>query len=179
MLGELHPPSLVAAVGATTVSATGRRTGRTGVGIVGCAGCPVGGYDRDWSARGFPSDQGYQDSRGCSAKCHRLGLLDWPVNVITVSEPSAKVTRPVRTGRFTLACSRSSAAYDAAPRHADARPISVHTEVREGISHKAHLASRPAIVQWTRRQLISSPGAFLRCILSGPGLIPAMSSQGS
>lgn len=38
MLGELHPPSPVAAASPTTVSATRRRRWPTGAGIVGCAG---------------------------------------------------------------------------------------------------------------------------------------------
>jgi hypothetical protein len=96
MLGELHPPNPVAA--ATIVSATRGCTLPARVGIVGCAGSTVGGYDRDWSARRFPSDQGHQNSRGCSAKCHRARPSSLPLNMIIVSEPSARVTRPVRTG---------------------------------------------------------------------------------
>lgn len=48
--------------------------------------------------------------------------------MIVVSEPSAETTRRVRTRRSTPAHSRSSAAHNDTPRHADARPISVHTE---------------------------------------------------
>lgn len=49
--------------------------------------------------------------------------------VIIVSGPSAKAAQRVRTGRYTPAGSRSSATHNDTPRHADTRPISVHTEV--------------------------------------------------
>ena len=48
--------------------------------------------------------------------------------LIIVSEPSAEAARRVRTGRYTPARSRSSAAHNDIPRHADSQPISVHTE---------------------------------------------------
>jgi hypothetical protein len=50
------------------------------------------------------------------------------VAMIIVSEPSAEATQPVRTERSIPACSRSSAAHNDTPKHADARPIRVHTE---------------------------------------------------
>jgi hypothetical protein len=49
--------------------------------------------------------------------------------MIIVSDPSADATRPFRTGRYTAARRRSSAARGDTPRYASARPISVHTEV--------------------------------------------------
>lgn len=51
-----------------------------------------------------------------------------PSGVITVSEPSAKATRLVRTEQYAPAHSRSSAAHNDALRHENARPISVHTQ---------------------------------------------------
>lgn len=48
--------------------------------------------------------------------------------VIIVSEPSAEAARRASTGRSIPARSRSSATHNDTPRHADARPISVHTE---------------------------------------------------
>lgn len=48
--------------------------------------------------------------------------------MIIISESSADVTQPVRMGRHTAACSRSSAAHDDTQKYTDARPISVHTE---------------------------------------------------
>jgi len=50
------------------------------------------------------------------------------VTMIIVSESSAEATQPVRTGRPIPARSRSSAAHNDTPKHADARPIRVHTE---------------------------------------------------
>jgi hypothetical protein len=50
--------------------------------------------------------------------------------VIIISEPSAEPARRVRTGRSLSARSGSSAALNDTPRHADARPTSVHTEER-------------------------------------------------
>ncbi len=49
-------------------------------------------------------------------------------NVIIVSKSSAEATQPERTGRYTPARRRSSAARDDTPGHADPRQISVHTE---------------------------------------------------
>jgi hypothetical protein len=46
--------------------------------------------------------------------------------VIIISESSAEGTQPVRTDRYTPARRRSSAAGNDTPRHADARPVSVH-----------------------------------------------------
>jgi hypothetical protein len=48
--------------------------------------------------------------------------------VIIVSEPSAEAARRASTGRSIPTRSRSSAARNDTPKHADARPISVHTE---------------------------------------------------
>jgi hypothetical protein len=47
--------------------------------------------------------------------------------VITVSEPSAEAARRANTGRSIPARSRSSATHNDTPKHADARPIRVHT----------------------------------------------------
>jgi hypothetical protein len=49
-------------------------------------------------------------------------------NMIIISEPSPEATQPVRTGRYTPARRRSSAACNDTPRYADGRPISVHIE---------------------------------------------------
>jgi hypothetical protein len=51
------------------------------------------------------------------------------VAVLIVSEPSAEAARRVRTRRSSPVRSRSSATHNDTPRHSDARPISVHTEV--------------------------------------------------
>jgi hypothetical protein len=53
---------------------------------------------------------------------HRRAL-----NMIIVSESSAKVTQLVRTTRYTPARSRSSAALNDIPRYAEVQAISVHT----------------------------------------------------
>lgn len=50
------------------------------------------------------------------------------LNMIIVSESSAKAARPVRTGRFTPAYSSSSEAHPDTHQEVDARRISVHTE---------------------------------------------------
>jgi hypothetical protein len=52
--------------------------------------------------------------------------------VIIVSETSAEVTPRVRTERSAPVRNRSSATHNHTTRHADARPISVHTEVLAG-----------------------------------------------
>jgi hypothetical protein len=57
-----------------------------------------------------------------------LGLPASALTMIIVSESSAKATQPVRTGRYTPARLRSSAAPSNTPRYADVLPISVHTE---------------------------------------------------
>jgi hypothetical protein len=54
---------------------------------------------------------------------HRRAL-----NMIIVSESSAKATQLVRTSRYTLARSRGSAALNDIPRYAEVQAISVHTE---------------------------------------------------
>jgi hypothetical protein len=51
-----------------------------------------------------------------------------PPNMIIVSESSAEATLLVRTGCYTTARLRSSAAPNDTQRYADIRPISVHTE---------------------------------------------------
>ena len=63
-----------------------------------------------------------------------LGIPASALTMIIVSESSAKATQPVRTGRYTPARLRSSAAPSNTPRYADVLPISVHTEVLTGIS---------------------------------------------
>jgi hypothetical protein len=63
--------------------------------------------------------------------------------VIIVSESSAEATRRVRTGRYTPADSRSSAARNETPWYAEARPISVHTEVLAGVEVAVASGSRP------------------------------------
>jgi hypothetical protein len=50
------------------------------------------------------------------------------LNMIIVSESSAKVAQPVRTDRYTLPRRRSSATLNDTSSHADIRRISVHTE---------------------------------------------------
>ena len=50
------------------------------------------------------------------------------LSMIIVSEPSAKTTRRVDTGRSTPVYSRISMPRNEASRHVDARPISGHTE---------------------------------------------------
>jgi hypothetical protein len=57
-----------------------------------------------------------------------LGLPASALNMIIVSESSAEVTLRVRTERCATVRSRSSAAHNDTPRHADAQRISVHTE---------------------------------------------------
>jgi 2-keto-3-deoxy-L-rhamnonate aldolase RhmA len=59
----------------------------------------------------------------------RLVLPASALNMIIVSESSAKATQPVRTGRYTPTGCRSSAARSDSHRYLDARPISVHTNV--------------------------------------------------
>jgi hypothetical protein len=68
--------------------------------------------------------------------CHRAQPARLAFNMIIVSEPSAKATRPVRTGRYTPARSRSSAAHNGTPRYADARPISVHTNLLDAVGDR-------------------------------------------
>jgi hypothetical protein len=50
------------------------------------------------------------------------------LSMIIVSDSSADATQPARIGRYTAACSRSSATHDDTHRYTDARPISVHTK---------------------------------------------------
>jgi hypothetical protein len=57
-----------------------------------------------------------------------LGLPASALNMIIVSESSAKATQPVRTGRYTPAHRPSSAARTDTHRYANARRIRVHTE---------------------------------------------------
>ena len=70
-----------------------------------------------------------------------LGLPASALTMIIVSESSAKATQPVRTGRYTPARLRRSAAPSNTPRYADVLPISVYTEEvnrsRSAISNRA------------------------------------------
>jgi hypothetical protein len=71
------------------------------------------------------TNQGHQDAR---AKVrHWAPPFRLVLNMIIVSESSAKATQPVGTGRYTLARRRSSAARNDTPRYVDTRRISVHT----------------------------------------------------
>ncbi len=84
---------------------------------------PVGGVGRvpfDSKPRGR-SEQ-VPARHGCATE---RGLPTWL---------TAKATHLGRTGRYTPAHRRSSAARNDAHRHADARTISVHTRVLAGIS---------------------------------------------
>jgi hypothetical protein len=67
------------------------------------------------------------------------------VAVIIVSESSAEVTLRVRTERYAPLRSRCSAAHNDTLRYADARPISVHTEVLPagGALHRRYRARCP------------------------------------
>jgi hypothetical protein len=56
------------------------------------------------------------------------------LSMIILSEPSAKATRPVRTDRHAPTHSPSSTVHNDTPGQTDAQPISVHTEVLEGVS---------------------------------------------
>jgi hypothetical protein len=69
------------------------------------------------------TDQGHQDAR---AKVATGRPFQTGTCVIIISESSAEGTQPVRTDRYTPARRRSSAAGNDTPRHADARPVSVH-----------------------------------------------------
>jgi hypothetical protein len=57
-----------------------------------------------------------------------LGLSASALNMIIVSESSAKATQPVRTGRYTPAHRPTSAARSDTHRYANARRIRVHTK---------------------------------------------------
>lgn len=72
----------------------------------------------------------HREQRSISGVKARTQPSRLALNMITVSEPSAEVSQPVRTGRYTPARRRTSAARDDTPRYADARPIRVHTEER-------------------------------------------------
>jgi hypothetical protein len=74
------------------------------------------------------TDQGHgrHDARAKNVPPGAVSRLT--LTMIIVSEPSAKATQPVRTGRYTPTRRRSSAACNNTPRYADGRPISVHTE---------------------------------------------------
>ncbi len=78
----------------------------------------------------YGESRGGADTRGVGAG----GVADQrqPANrglqVIIISEPSAEPARRARTDRSTPARNRSSTAHNDTPRHADARPISLHTE---------------------------------------------------
>jgi len=73
--------------------------------------------------------------------------------VIIVSEPSAEAARPVRTDQSTLARSRSSAAHNDPPRHADAQPVRVYTK---------EIMSRPGDGPGTNRVHTALPDATQR-----------------
>jgi hypothetical protein len=95
-------------------------------------------------------------------------------SVIIVSEPSAEVARRVRTGRSAPVRSRSSAAYNDTPRYADARPISVHTEVLTGISVPSGV---PGIVL-RRLADIRAPHGVAAAMAQAPPLTPASRRRG-
>jgi hypothetical protein len=60
---------------------------------------------------------------------HTAQLFGLALNMIIISESSAKAAQPVRTGRSAPVCSCSSAAHHDTHQQADAQRISVHTEV--------------------------------------------------
>jgi hypothetical protein len=78
------------------------------------------------------------------------------LNMIIISESSAEATRPARTGSYTPAGGRRSAARNDTHRYTNARRISVHTEVLKGISVPSGV---PGIVL---RRLTGIKGAALR-----------------
>ena len=96
-----------------------------------------------------PTDQRHQDAR--ARACRRAQPSGPALNMIIISEPSANMTQPVRTSRYTPARCRSSAARNDTPRYADARSISVHTEEvnrsRSAVSglRRASLRDRPVL----------------------------------
>jgi hypothetical protein len=87
----------------------------------------------DWAGQGCP-----RQHRATGA-AFRIGL-----NMIIVSKPSAKATKPGRTSRYKPARRRSSAARNDTRRQVDARPISVHTKCSQGSSSSRQSFGRPA-----------------------------------
>ena len=94
----------------------------------------------------------------CDRRCDRRLRL----HVIIVSEPSAEAARRVRTDRSTPARSCSSAAHNDTPRHADARPISVHTRsAREDLRPLRSPRDRPTSAH--RHQGRRDAASLARC----------------
>jgi hypothetical protein len=101
--------------------------------------------------RGRPN-QGHQDARIESAPPGAASQAG--VNMIIVSKPSAEATQPVRAGRYTSACRRSSAARNDTRRYAEVRRISVHTEEVTGSTpapQRPHITTEevPALARHT------------------------------
>jgi hypothetical protein len=92
---------------------------------------------RDARLRDSPQDLGTAADNPDAGGPRRAGIPTFApssvAQVIIISESSAQPVRPVRTGRSTPAHSYSSAVHNDTLRLADARPISVHTEVVAGI----------------------------------------------
>lgn len=107
------------------------------------------------AAREDGESRGGADTRGVGAG----GVADQrqPANrglqVIIISEPSAEPARRAHTDRSTPARNRSSTAHNDTPRHADARPISLHTE---------EIMSRPGGGPGTNRVQTAAPDATQR-----------------
>jgi len=120
---SLHQACLSRSCGGEAGSAT--RSRRTGGNLRDSSS---GHFDaRSAGGEGSPAD--HQGVPASSARppgaAFRLGL-----SMIIVSEPSVKATQPVHVGRSTPTRNRSSATHQDPPRHADIRPISVHTDER-------------------------------------------------
>jgi hypothetical protein len=81
-----------------------------------------------------PSTPTSRSDQGLPASVHRRPSAPSKPRpqVIIVSEPSADAGRRDRTGRSIPVRSRSSATHNDTPRHLDALPIRVHTEVLAG-----------------------------------------------
>jgi hypothetical protein len=76
--------------------------------------------------------------------------------MIIVSESSAEATRPVRADRSTPVRSRSSAVHNDAPRHSEARPISVHKKRSRGHFKPSPSASPGSSTSHRRKSRTSS-----------------------
>jgi hypothetical protein len=88
---------------------------------------PRGGQNRIWS--GDEADRSWAHQDAGAKKCATgRSLPDWPLNMIIISESSAEATQPVRTSRYPPTHRPSSTACNDTAWHANARPISVHTE---------------------------------------------------
>ena len=126
------------------------------------------------------SVRGYMSNRAAPTKtCLRRSSLPArpALNMIVVSEPSAKATQLERTGGDTPSRRRSSAARTDTPRYLDGRPISVHTE-EVNRSRSAVSGLRRALLRdgpgWARRWWVTQGVGIRsrrhrRCSRSGVG----------